>query len=309
MQNQDRFEARGRSARASFEPAAFAISADGFRTPFAAGLLLGWGETGNRPEFSAVTAVGFGALIAPFAFVGGTADDKLADVFTCNAASWTEIAQHAAGLIDEAIIQAIARKYSEGGELLVALPGSAARPETVWNVGAIAASNRADARKIIGDILVASISLDSFVDPKSYPKSFGIIAERNFTFRKIGAGDPFLLPERRKSRIASYFLLDGNTASPAEGAQYIAEREAHQRQDTKHAWTPLITAFDFKQVAEEERSLFKFAMAPYQPSYEVVPAKAFDMDFTRTLFRKSYWKGMHGEGWQSTLPGQARASE
>lgn len=305
LQNQGRFSARRQKAHATLEPALLAISADGFRTPFAAGLLLGWGETGDRPDFSVVTGVGFGALIAPFAFVGETADQKLADAFNCNAGSWTEIASHAAGLIDEAMVQAIARKHQQGGRLLVALPGSAARLETVWDLGTIATSRRTDAAQLIGDILVASVRLDAFIDPKPYPKSFGFVAKRNFTFRDIGSGDPFLFPSESQRRFSAYFLLDGNTVATNESAQYIASREADQSGDEKRLRTPLVTAFDFKQVTVNARAIFKFAMAPYQPSYEDVPLNTFDIDYTRRLFRKSYWTGVRGGGWEARLPGQS----
>ena len=35
-----------------------------------AGLLVGWSERGDRPEFDLVTGVSAGALIAPFPFLG-----------------------------------------------------------------------------------------------------------------------------------------------------------------------------------------------------------------------------------------------
>ena len=46
-----------------------AISGGGATGAFGAGLLCGWTETGNRPEFKVVTGISTGALIAPFAFV------------------------------------------------------------------------------------------------------------------------------------------------------------------------------------------------------------------------------------------------
>jgi len=44
-----------------------AISGGGDNGAFGAGLLVGWTEAGNRPEFKAVTGISTGALIAPFA--------------------------------------------------------------------------------------------------------------------------------------------------------------------------------------------------------------------------------------------------
>src|SRR3954452_19211710 len=44
---------------------------------FGAGLLTGWTARGNRPQFSVVTGVSAGALIAPFAFLGPEYDPQL----------------------------------------------------------------------------------------------------------------------------------------------------------------------------------------------------------------------------------------
>ena len=48
-----------------------AISGGGANGAFGAGFLEGWTETGQRPVFRLVTGVSTGALIAPFAFLGG----------------------------------------------------------------------------------------------------------------------------------------------------------------------------------------------------------------------------------------------
>jgi hypothetical protein len=48
---------------------------------FAAGLLVGWSESGQRPENKLVTGISTGALIAPFAFLGKDYDQKLKEVY------------------------------------------------------------------------------------------------------------------------------------------------------------------------------------------------------------------------------------
>jgi len=49
---------------------------------FGAGLLSGWTESGQRPEFALVTGISTGALIAPFAFLGSDYDDHLRALYT-----------------------------------------------------------------------------------------------------------------------------------------------------------------------------------------------------------------------------------
>jgi predicted acylesterase/phospholipase RssA len=57
-----------------------ALSGGGAEGAFGAGLLVGWTEAGNRPEFSVVSGTSSGALIAPFAFLGASHDATLNDL-------------------------------------------------------------------------------------------------------------------------------------------------------------------------------------------------------------------------------------
>ena len=52
------------------------LSTGGGDGAFGAGLLNGWSESGKRPEFSVVTGVSTGALMAPYAFVGSSQDRR-----------------------------------------------------------------------------------------------------------------------------------------------------------------------------------------------------------------------------------------
>jgi hypothetical protein len=59
-----------------------ALSGGGADGAYGAGVLNGWTAAGTRPEFSAVSGVSTGALIAPFAFLGPAYDATLRDVYT-----------------------------------------------------------------------------------------------------------------------------------------------------------------------------------------------------------------------------------
>jgi hypothetical protein len=59
-----------------------AISGGGSEGAFAAGLLNGWTTSGDRPEFSVVTGISTGSLIAPFAFLGPRYDNILTKLYT-----------------------------------------------------------------------------------------------------------------------------------------------------------------------------------------------------------------------------------
>ena len=49
---------------------------------FGAGLIVGWTARGDRPEFTIVSGISTGALIAPFAFLGPRYDNVLRHVYT-----------------------------------------------------------------------------------------------------------------------------------------------------------------------------------------------------------------------------------
>src|SRR6202163_4669560 len=59
-----------------------ALSGGGADGAYGAGVLNGWTASGTRPEFSIVSGVSTGALIAPFAFLGSSYDVKLRDAYT-----------------------------------------------------------------------------------------------------------------------------------------------------------------------------------------------------------------------------------
>lgn len=59
-----------------------ALSGGGENGAYGAGLLAGWSTAGTRPNFSVVTGISAGALIAPFAFAGPRWDYGLQAAFS-----------------------------------------------------------------------------------------------------------------------------------------------------------------------------------------------------------------------------------
>ncbi len=59
-----------------------AISGGGSNGAFGAGLLCGWTDAGTRPEFTVVSGISTGALIAAFAFLGPAYVEQLRANFT-----------------------------------------------------------------------------------------------------------------------------------------------------------------------------------------------------------------------------------
>ena len=58
------------------------LSGGGTRGAFGAGLLSGWTDSGDIPEFDIVTGVSTGAVMATFAFLGGDELEKVKTFYT-----------------------------------------------------------------------------------------------------------------------------------------------------------------------------------------------------------------------------------
>jgi patatin-like phospholipase len=109
-----------------------ALSGGGADGAFGAGALVGLTRSTRRPEFSVVTGVSTGALIAPYAFLGPDWDDELVEVYTSGRAehllksrglgaffgssiySGTPLKELVDRYATDALIQAVAREASTG---------------------------------------------------------------------------------------------------------------------------------------------------------------------------------------------------
>jgi predicted patatin/cPLA2 family phospholipase len=161
-----------------------AISGGGADGAFGAGLLVGWTAQGTRPEFTVVTGISTGALIAPFAFLGPKFDPVLRKVYTelttadlverrglfdilrgDSLASTRPLRGLIAQYIDDAVIAELAAQHRRGRSLLIGTTNlDAARPVT-WNITRIAASGAPGARDLIHDVILASASIPGVFPP------------------------------------------------------------------------------------------------------------------------------------------------
>lgn len=289
----------------SAEPRLLALSDGNLKTAYGAGLLVGWGETGKRPTFTSVTAVGLSALVAPFAFLGTAYDRTIADIYTCGAGSVQDMAERAASSIDAAVLEAIARKHESGGRLVVALPGSAARRESIWDLGAIAASRHPQASRHIRTILFAAADLTTAIDPATVPMAAGTFTERNPTFRNIGAGERFLFMRGSASPDAAVYLIHNGVLFPDEGEAYMTAREAVSSSPTREATRPLVVpAYDFFLAARGTETAVRLASP--RPRILLPPASEFDIAYIRALFIDTYRQARMGREWRRTFADRTR---
>lgn len=161
-----------------------ALSGGGSDGAFGAGLLVGWTEHGSRPQFTIVTGISTGALIAPFAFLGPRYDETLRKLYTSlstadlveprslldivrndSATSSAPLRRLLEEYIDDRVIAEIAAEHRRGRSLLIGTTNlDAARPVT-WNITRIAASGAPHSRKLIHDVILASASIPGIFPP------------------------------------------------------------------------------------------------------------------------------------------------
>lgn len=294
-QNAANVAAQQRPAHAT---AMLALSDGRLKAAYGAGLLVGWGETGKRPDFAVVTAVGMSALFAPYAFLGREGDAVIADILACEAASPQEMAARAASYLDARVMTRIAERHAAGARLLVALPGSAARPETVWDIGAIAASRRADAARLIATILRAAVDLTTYVDPQTMPAKAGATATRNPELRRAGAGEAFLATLGPGGTPAPTYLIHNGVVFADEGEEYVAARSTHAGPARDDLW--LRPAYDFFTSARQGH--VPLLIASPRPYINIPPQQsAFDQGYMRALFRDAYRRGRMSREWRAML--------
>jgi predicted acylesterase/phospholipase RssA len=119
---------------------------------FGAGLVTGLSAGGHRPDYSVVTGVSAGALMAPFMFAGPKYDAKLQALYTqTTAADIFEVGGTGESFLDiwplrdlikkqmtPELLADIAAAYKNGRRLFVVTTDLDAERSVVWNMGAIA---------------------------------------------------------------------------------------------------------------------------------------------------------------------------
>ena len=162
-----------------------ALSGGGGDGAYGAGVLNGWSASGKRPEFSLVSGVSTGALIAPFAFLGPQYDSILTDIYTSGVAETLTQSPSVvnvlfgSGLFGDGrlrdligryvtpdLLAAVAAEHAKGRRLLVVTTNLDSQRAVIWNMGAIAASGAPNAVALFSDVLTASASIPAVFPPQ-----------------------------------------------------------------------------------------------------------------------------------------------
>lgn len=161
-----------------------ALSGGADEGAYGAGLLTGWSQSGKRPDFTIVTGVSTGALIAPFAFLGPSEDATISHLYTSisakdvyharfplaipgstSAASTKPLARLIANAVTPAIVDRIAAEHRRGRRLFVGTANLDAQRMVIWDMGAIAAGMLPNRVALFRQILLGSSSIPAIFPP------------------------------------------------------------------------------------------------------------------------------------------------
>ena len=146
---------------------------------YGAGFLNGWTASGQRPEFSVVTGVSSGAIIAVYAFAGPKYDATLRKAYTSvHAADIFEVRATPESIVDswplERLVQQhvtaellddIAAQHRQGRRLFVVTTNLDAGRAVVWDMGAIATRGGDPGLALFRKVVLASSSIPAVFPP------------------------------------------------------------------------------------------------------------------------------------------------
>ncbi len=161
-----------------------ALSGGGSKGAFGIGVLKGWYDSGDMPTFKLVTGISTGALIAPYAFLGGEYLDIIAEFYTNlsdddiyrkkrlskiiksdSIARSLPLQVLIEENIDEELLNKIAEEHKKGRRLFVGTTNLDAKRLVIWNMGHIAEIGGERGLELFQKVLLASASVPVALPP------------------------------------------------------------------------------------------------------------------------------------------------
>ncbi|MBD1566859.1 patatin-like phospholipase family protein [Vibrio sp. S12_S33] len=161
------------------------LSGGGANGAFGVGFINGLYEQDKLDDYSIVTGISAGALMAPFVFVGGEEipklkntilglDDKMVlgkknflnAIFKDALSKGDSFMSYIAKVYDEELIEKIAIEHDKGRRILIGTTQFDSDELVIWNLGQIAASDSEYKVDLIHQILAASSSIPGVFPPQ-----------------------------------------------------------------------------------------------------------------------------------------------
>lgn len=207
------------------------LSGGGAYGAYSAGVLVGWTESGTRPQFDVVTGISTGALIAPLAFLGPECDPQLREVYTTlrstdvfrirktvrtlllateSFADSSPLARQIERMVTPDLLRRVACEHRAGRRLYVGTTELEAKRPVIWDLGEIACRGTMDDLLLFRQVLLASAAIPGFFPPVHIPVT---VDGKPLTERHVDGGvsnalffrPPYTPPELRHDPAASLY--------------------------------------------------------------------------------------------------------
>ena len=304
-------------------PVVLALSGGGADGAFGAGLLTGWTQRGDRPQFTIVTGASAGSLIAPFAFLGSGYDPVLTSVFSSGEMEGFLQFQGLRGLfgsglfeaapmrqliakyITPDVLAAIAEQYRRGRRLYIVTTNLDAQRTAIWDMGRIASSPDPRAPALFRQVIEASASIPGIfapvlIDVEAQGKRFAEMhVDGGITSNVLVVPEAMLASNRpivTNARPRIYVILNSKLGPyfevvPASTVQ-IAVRAfgTSVRANTRNT---LLASYEFIRQRNWEMSL-----AAIDDNFPSQAKPGFDTAYMRGLFEYGMEQGRSGTVWR-----------
>ncbi|WP_146492983.1 patatin-like phospholipase family protein [Vibrio cyclitrophicus] len=309
-----------------------ALSGGGANGAFGAGILIGLEESGQLKDYSIVTGISAGALMAPFVFIGGDAFSKMKEVMlnindksvlgkknflnTVFKDAFTDgehLYQFIAEAFPEPMIEQIATQHRSGKRLFIGTKHFDSGELVIWNVGAIANSEMPNKSELIYKVLAASASI-----PGVFPPQFINVEHEGVIFEELHvdgglATQVFFNPSNFDYQQISDSL--GLETSPqldiirngSLKAPYHSLRDKGLDLVAKSVSSLTLAQtrgdlYRMKYICEINNIDMQFTYMEQDFSYAKRTKDMFDEHYLLTIYKYGYHKATRGKPWVTELP-------
>lgn len=305
------------------------LSGGGENGAYAAGLINGWREAGNCPEFDIVTGVSTGSLIAPMAFLGARYDEILKrayteidvnNIFTKKSlyrimhepeslTDSTPLSELIAAVLDEEAMARIAEEHRKGRRLFVVTTNLDERAGVMWDIGAIANSGNPDSLNLIHQVLLASSSIPIIFQPVLINVTIGeetydeLHVDGGVVTQSFGAGllDPKVMRESKNAVPRELYIIQNGWLEPR---RHLVKRNIASITDST-----LSTMFNTCGLNDIIRSYFRckaigadFNCIDVPEDFDIHADGPFDKEFMQALYHVGYDFGKNSQQWMKVPP-------
>ena len=314
------------------------LSGGGDDGAYGAGLLIGWGERGDRPQFNLVTGISTGALIAPFAFMGKEYDPVLRDVYTKygpqdifiarglisgilsdGLSDTTPLFQLISKYIDQDFLKKVANEYTTKNRwLLIGTTNLDAGLPVVWNMGKIARVGTPEALELFRKVMLASASIPGAFSPVLFDFE---VSGQSFHEMHVDGGaitQVFLYPSAlsQKGKELNVKLQKERNAYIIRNARLDPEWRETERGTLSIIQRAISSLIQTQGIGDLYRIYHttqvdgvSFNLAFIGSDFKFPHKTEFDTVYMQALFDYGYKQGLGGKEWQKYPPGYRRGMD